>query len=138
MSLKLSLKPNERLVIGTVVLRNGSRAGEIFVENDGQPILRESQILPLAEANTPCKQLYYAIQLLYLGDCDCDEVFRRFTQMAIDIQEAAPSLALRVADVSSLVLLERHYKALRQCRDLIEAEAQILACVTPGADCMTH
>ena len=40
MSLKVELKPGERLIIGTALVRNGEQRARLFIEGDA-PILRE-------------------------------------------------------------------------------------------------
>jgi hypothetical protein len=55
MSLKVELKPNERLIIGTAVIRNGDQRTRFFIEGDA-PILREKDILTVDSADTPAKK----------------------------------------------------------------------------------
>jgi flagellar protein FlbT len=43
MSLKLRLKPDEKVIIGGAVIRNGSKASEFVVENT-VPILRQKTL----------------------------------------------------------------------------------------------
>ena len=44
MALKVELKPNERIIIGNAVIRNGEQRTRFFIEGDA-PILREKDIL---------------------------------------------------------------------------------------------
>ena len=68
MALKVELKPNERIIIGNSVIRNGEQRTRFFIEGEA-PILREKDILTPATANTPGKKVYLAVQLMYLqGD----------------------------------------------------------------------
>ena len=57
MSLKVELKPGERLIIGTALVRNGEQRARLFIEGDA-PILREKDILTPATADTPAKKIY--------------------------------------------------------------------------------
>ena len=52
MSLKLRLKPDEKVIIGRAVIRNGPKACDLLVENN-VPILRQKDILTEAEAVSP-------------------------------------------------------------------------------------
>ena len=65
MGLKISLKPDERIIISGAVLKNGSARSDFVIENN-LPILREKNIMSLTEANSPCKRIYFAIQLMYV------------------------------------------------------------------------
>jgi flagellar protein FlbT len=124
--LKITLRPNEKVLIGRVVLTNGPREAEFEINGDRIPILRASQILRPEQADTPCKQFYVVIQSLYIGDGDAGELFDLFVKLAGDIEEAAPSLATLVAEISALVMEGDHYPALRRCQRLIEREAELL------------
>jgi len=66
MALKLTLRPNERVVIGGAVLSNaGLHVAHVLVENES-PILRSKDILRPEDATTPCRRIYLAIQLMYV------------------------------------------------------------------------
>ena len=65
MSLKVELKPHERLIIGNCVVTNSDRRTRLFIDGSA-PILREKDILTPATANSPAKRIYLAVQLMYL------------------------------------------------------------------------
>ena len=65
MALKVELKPNERIIIGNAVIRNGEQRTRFFIEGEA-PILREKDILTPTTADTPAKKIYLAVQLMYL------------------------------------------------------------------------
>ncbi len=48
MALKISLKPDERIIIGGAVLQNGGARSDFVIENS-VPILREKDIMGLNE-----------------------------------------------------------------------------------------
>ena len=56
MALKVELKPNERIIIGSVVIRNDEQRTRFFIEGEA-PILREKDILTAASADTPEEHL---------------------------------------------------------------------------------
>ena len=72
MSLRLSLKPHEKIILGGAVLRNGSNRAEIFIENE-VPVMRESDILSPHAVRTPCERIYLALQLLYVDPARAEE-----------------------------------------------------------------
>ena len=64
MALKITLKPNERMIIGGAAVTNGNSKCELLIENN-VPILRQKNILKKEEANTPCSRIYFIIQVMY-------------------------------------------------------------------------
>jgi hypothetical protein len=56
---------DERLIVDGAVIRNGGKASVLFIENV-IPILREKDIMGEKEADTPCKRIYFILQLMYL------------------------------------------------------------------------
>lgn len=78
MSLKVELKPGERLIIGQCIITNSDQRTRLFIDGKA-PILREKDILTIATADTPAKRIYLAVQLMYLEDDTArlrDEYFR--------------------------------------------------------------
>lgn len=132
MALRITLKPDEKILIGSVVLTNGPRMSEFVIEGENIPVLRAKQIMRPHEADTPCKRLYFLIQTLYIREGDPNETARAFMALMQEIAAAAPSLGLLLAEVSDFVLSEDLYKALRSCRTLIAREAALLARVGAG------
>ncbi|MBN8980363.1 MAG: flagellar biosynthesis repressor FlbT, partial [Rhizobiales bacterium] len=68
MALKVELKPNERIIIGSCVITNTEQRAKLLIEGEKIPILREKDILTPATADTPAKLLYLAVQLMYISD----------------------------------------------------------------------
>ena len=66
MPLKIELKPNERLIVGSALITNDKERTRIFIDGN-VPILREKYILTEEQANTPCKKVYYVLQKMYLA-----------------------------------------------------------------------
>jgi flagellar biosynthesis regulator FlbT len=58
---------NERLIVDGAVIRNGGKASVLFIENV-IPILREKDIMGEKEADTPCKRIYFILQLMYIDE----------------------------------------------------------------------
>ena len=65
MSLKLNLKPHEKVIIGGAVISTGNRHVEFLVENV-VPILRQKDILSEEQADTPARRIYFALQMVYI------------------------------------------------------------------------
>ena len=125
MALKITLKPRERLILGGAVLRNGNSAAHLLVQNE-VPILRERDILSEREADSPCRRIYFAIQLMYVDPQNSAEHHKLFWMLLDDVLGAAPSTARFTAQISSLVVGQKYYQALRVARQLIDYEQELL------------
>ena len=124
MALKVELKPNERIIIGQVVIRNDEQRTRFFIEGDA-PILREKDILTPASADTPAKKIYLAIQLMYLAQ-DPTYEHEVFFQLVRDFLAAAPSALEHVHEINNRILSGDLYKALKAARKLIAYEADLI------------
>ncbi|MBM1655022.1 flagellar biosynthesis repressor FlbT, partial [Sulfitobacter mediterraneus] len=60
MALRLTLKPNERILINGCVVRNADRRQMLIIENHAD-IVREADLLDESEARSPVKEVYYFI-----------------------------------------------------------------------------
>ena len=67
MPLKVELKPNERIIIGACVITNTDQRARLLIDGNNIPILREKDILMPEKADTPVKQIYLCVQMMYLA-----------------------------------------------------------------------
>lgn len=125
MALKIALKPHERLIIGGAVIANGNTTTHLVVENN-VPILRQKDIMGLKDADSPCRRIYLAIQLMYVDGKDLPEQHRIYWELIKDVVEAAPSTEGLIADISRLVLNKDYYQALKLTKKLIEYEREAM------------
>jgi flagellar biosynthesis repressor protein FlbT len=125
MALKINLKPHERLIIGGAVISNGNSKSEFIVENTA-PVLREKDILREKDADTPCKRIYFIIQLMYVDDKDLVEKHNIYWTLLKELEEAAPSTAKLIGQISEHVVNNRYYQALKLARKLIEYEEEAM------------
>ena len=65
MPLKLTLKPNEKVLIGSAVITNAGQKSEIIIQNT-VPVLREKDIITEEKADTVCKKIYFTILNMYV------------------------------------------------------------------------
>lgn len=126
MALKISLKPNERMIIDGAVITNGGKKTEFVVENK-VPILRQNNIMSEKAADTPCKRLYLTVQLIYIDSAQREAHHAMFDNQAAEIVEAAPSIKPYIAKMSDEILKSHFYQALKTGRDLINYEAEVLS-----------
>ena len=56
------------MIIGGAVVTNGNSASCDLVIENKTPILRQKDILTEEKADSPCRRIYYAIQLMYIDE----------------------------------------------------------------------
>jgi flagellar biosynthesis repressor protein FlbT len=126
MALKLSLKANERIIAGGAVLRNATgKTVELIVENE-IPLLREKEILSEARADTPCKRVYFVIQLMYIDGQNLPKYQKLYWELARDVMNAAPSTTGLIKTISEAMYSGRYYQALKETRKLVQYEAKAM------------
>jgi len=130
MTLKVELKPGERIIIGTALIRNGDGRARFHIEGEA-PILREKDILTPATADSPAKKIYLAVQLMYLsGDLSAHHEF--YFPLVQDFLKAAPSSLPLIAEINNRILAGDLYKALKAVKELIAYEQELIAHATGG------
>ncbi len=125
MALKIRLRPQERVIIGSAVITNGNNSTDLVIGNN-VPILREKDIMREKDANTPCHKIYFVIQLMYVDEKHLTEHYKTYWKLVRDIIDAAPSTILLINQISEQILNGRYYKALKVARKLIEYEQEVI------------
>jgi len=125
MSLKVELKPHERLIVGNCVITNSDQRTRLFIDGKA-PVLREKDILSASTADSPAKRVYFAVQLMYLED-NVERLTREYFTLVTDLVRAAPSTTPIVDEINNEILTGQLYKALRAAKKLIQHEQDILA-----------
>jgi flagellar protein FlbT len=124
MSLRIELKPGERILIGESVLVNGDQRATFLIEGQA-PILREKDILTPEQADTPARRIYLAVQLMYTSR-DPRAHHDVYFSLVRDIVQAAPSTFPYVETINNRILTGDLYKALKEARNLIDYERELL------------
>ena len=126
MALKISLKPGERMILGGSVLTNGSATScDLIIENK-TPILRQKDILTEEKANSPCRRVYYAIQLMYIDENNLFKYHKIYWDLVKDLVHAAPSAIPLIDSINEHILQRRYYQALKLTKKLIEYETEAI------------
>jgi flagellar protein FlbT len=125
MSLKITLKPHEKFILGTAVIANGDAKSTFVIEND-VPILRGKNIMTFASADTPCKKIYFAIQLMYVDNKNLPEHHKTYWELVRDVAQAAPSTKPLLQEISNEILNDRYYQALKMTKKLIDYEQEVV------------
>jgi flagellar biosynthesis repressor protein FlbT len=127
MGLVLTLKPQERIILGGAVVRNnGAYSTQLMIETH-TPILRCPNILPESGITTPCSRIYMAIELMYIQPERREETMQLYLTLTRDVITAASSMAPALEEVSQLVAEDEYYKALQKMKRLLKYEKQLLS-----------
>ena len=130
MSLKVELKPHERVIVGNCVITNSDQRARLFIDGNS-PILREKDILTPATANSPASRVYLAVQIMYLEE-NIEATRADYFTLVGDIVAAAPSCIPLIDEINNEILTGNLYKALKAARRLIQHEQDILSNAAPG------
>jgi len=124
MSLKVELKPGERIIIGECVITNADQRTRLVI--DGQaPILREKDILTAKTADSPAKRIYLAVQLMYISR-DPTAHHQIYFELVRNILRAAPSSWPLIEAINNHILTGELYKALKHAKKLIAYEMELI------------
>jgi flagellar protein FlbT len=127
MALKITLKPGERMIIGGAVLTNGNSASSDLVIENKTPILRQKDILSEEKANSPCRRIYYAIQLMYIDEHNLAAYHKIYWDLVKDLVHAAPSTIVLIDSISEHILQRQYYQALKLAKRLIDYEQEAIS-----------
>jgi len=124
LAIEIELKPGERIVLGNCLVTNTDRPTRLFVAG-AVPILREKDILTPAQANTPAKRIYLAVQLMYTSMDP--SIHDTYFALVRDILDAAPSMWPFIENINNHILTDEMYKALQGATQLIAYEQELIA-----------
>ena len=127
MALKITLKPQEKMILGGAVISNGSKVGcQLIIENK-VTILRDKDIMREADADTPCRSLYFIIQLMYIDEENCEIHQQNYWRLVKEIVKAAPSTVGLIDQINEDIVTARYYQALKSARKLIDYEKEAIS-----------
>lgn len=123
MALKLSLKPDEKLVINGAVIANADRRTTLIVHNKAS-ILREKDIMQEENINTPAKRIYFPIMLMYMDNAPTPKYYDEFVVRMTEFMNAisSPEAVENCVGISRDVMNRNYYRALMSCKKLIAFE----------------
>ena len=127
MALKITLKAQEKMILGGAVISNGNNAVcQLIVENK-VPILREKDIMRETDADSPCRSLYFSIQLMYIDTENSDIYQKNYWDLVNDIVKAAPSTVGLIDQINEEIVSGRFYRALKLAQKLIDYEQEVVS-----------
>ena len=128
MALKLSLKPGEKFVVNGAVIVNGDRRTTVVLQNKAS-LLREKDIIPAEQVDTPVKHVYFPIMLMYMDPQGFNKYHEQFVLRMTEFMSVIedPETKLLCVEVSKEVMEGEYYKALMKCKKLFKYENARLA-----------
>lgn len=127
MALKLSLKPDEKLVINGAVIANADRRTTLIVHNKAS-ILREKDIMQEENVDTPAKRIYFPIMLMYMDQGETDKYYEEFVLRMTEFMSVitTPAAIENCVKISRDVMDRNYYRALINCKKLLAFEEERL------------
>ena len=127
MALKLTLKPGEKFVVNGAVIVNGDRRGHLLLQNNVS-VLREKDVMQQADANTPVKRIYFAIQLLYLDESSRRQYYADFADRLQEFMGVIrdPDILEKCASILEDVNGARYYRAMLTAKKMFAFERERL------------
>ena len=127
MTLRISLRDGEKVIVNGAVLRSIGRT-DLRVENNAS-VMRGRDVMAPEEATTPARRLYFACMLAYIDEGDLVSHQNEIISRLRELMEAVESPEAKSACVSfaQKVACGQFYRALADCRWLIDYETQALA-----------
>jgi len=134
MALKITLKPNEKIIVSGAVVTNGNtRNTDLIIENN-VPVLRQKDILSEKDATSPCSRIYFIIQLMYIDGENLTEHQPTYWRLVRELLNAIPRLAGHIDQINENILEGNFYRALKLAGKLIDYEQEVLKHVYASTD----
>jgi flagellar biosynthesis repressor protein FlbT len=130
MPLNIELRPHEKLFLNGAVISNGPGRTQFTLLNDAA-VLREKDILNEERADSPCKRLYFTIQLMYMDSPSRAVYLEHYRILRGEVAAAAPSATAMLDEIDACVAEGEYYRGLKGARKLIDYEQELLKNVRP-------
>jgi flagellar protein FlbT len=131
MALKITLKPNEKMIVGGAVITNSNTKNAALIIENKVPVLRQKDILSEKDANSPCSRIYFVIQLMYIDAENLTLHHHTYWKLVHELLDAVPSLTGFIDRINDHILSGRYYQALKRAAELIDYEQEVLQNAQP-------
>lgn len=113
------------MIIDGAVVRNAGITANLLIENN-VPILREKDIMSEKDADSPCRRIYFVIQLMYLDQENLTTHHSTYWELVRAVVKAAPSVLKLIDRISEHIVSRKYYQALKLAKQLIDYEEEVL------------
>lgn len=127
MPLKLDLKPGEKFILNGTVVQVGRDGRSLILQNEAM-LLRDRDVMQEEEANTPARRIYFAVMLSYIDPPNASQHDEQLYGLLNQYLEATslPVVKQTLLLIAQNVAAKQHYRALKACKSLIQAEDELL------------
>lgn len=134
MTLRISLRDGERIVVNGAMLRSQGRTS-LAIESKAT-ILKGRDLMAAEDANTPARRLYHACISAYVDAQNSDRHQDRIVSALTEVMATlhSPVAKAAAASFARLVASSDHYRALADCRALIAMERALDGKARNGAE----
>ena len=132
MALKITLKPNEKMIVGGAVVTNGNAKNSDLIIENSVPVLRQKDILCEADITSHCRQIYFVIQLMYIDSENLSDHQQTYWKLVRELLDVIPRLTVLIDEINEQILIGNYYRALKLARELINYEQEVLKHADPG------
>ena len=133
MALKLTLKPDERIIVNGCAMRNSSRRHVLTIESHAD-VIRGQDLLDADGIVTPVRRVYFLIQTaLTRADLRDDLVIPIQKQLAVLATVFGGSSVGQIFEAANFVSIADYYKALSALRPVLRHEQEIMARTSAAA-----
>ena len=126
MPLKIDYKSGDKLVINGAVIENVGPNTKVLIHNESA-VLREKEILSVADTTTPASRVYFALQCSYIFPPKKEEYLQVFHKFLDEYVQACPSAVEIARAIEAEIKADRIYQALKQTHKLIAHERELAA-----------
>jgi flagellar protein FlbT len=134
MALKITLKPNEKMIVSGAVVTNGNNKNTDLIIENNVPVLRQKDILSEKDATTPCSRIYFIIQLMYIDEGNLTDHQHLYWKLVHELLDVVPRLTGPINQISENILQGNFYRALKLAGELIDYEQEVLEHVREYTD----
>ena len=118
------------MIVGGAVITNGNiKNTDLIIENN-IPILRQKDILSEKDATSPCRRIYFLIQLMYVDEENITTHQQTFWKLVRELLDAVPRLTGHIDQINENILRGNSYRALKLASELIDYEQEVLKICT--------
>lgn len=126
MSLRLTLKPGELVVVNGCAIRNADRRQVLLIENQAD-IVRGKDLISAEEAATPVSRVYFLIQTALVDAAERERVVPQVQQrLGVLATVFGTERVGHVFRAANHVSTGDYYKALAEMRHLLSHEQNLL------------
>jgi len=127
MALKLTLKPDERIIVNGCAMRNSGRRHVLTIESKAD-VIRGQDLLDAEAVATPVRRVYFLIQTaLTRTDLREDLITPIQKQLAVLATVFIGDNVGQIFEAANYVSMGDYYKALRALRPVMRHEEEVLA-----------